>query len=85
MKLEWKQLWDAMDARPDDWIETTEDMYWEMLEVVPPRAQLSGRFLVGEAKTHNNEGKAVYACFRQAGTQFFAKHMTVNEFMKEVR
>jgi hypothetical protein len=29
--LEWKELWDAMDANPNEWIPTTEAMYWEML------------------------------------------------------
>ena len=38
-KLEWEALWDAMEANPSEWIPTTEAMYWEMLEAVPPRAQ----------------------------------------------
>ena len=46
--LEWQPLWDAMDARPTEWIETTEQMWWDMLECVPPRAQAGSRFLVGE-------------------------------------
>ena len=29
--LEWKELWDAMDANPEQWIPTTKNMYWEML------------------------------------------------------
>ena len=80
VKLEWKELWDAMDAAPDAWIETTEGMYWHMLEVVPPRAQLGDRFLVGEPLRHNEEGKAVHACFKEIGPQFFAKNMTVEQF-----
>lgn len=78
--LEWQTLWDAMDAAPDAWIETTEDMFWQMLECVPPRAQHPDRFLVGEAKTHNEEGKAVHACFKEVLGQYFAKHMTVEHF-----
>lgn len=46
--LEWQPLWDAMDAKPDEWIPTTEAMYYRMLEVVPPRAHSLGAFLVGE-------------------------------------
>lgn len=79
-KLEWAQLWAAMDALPDDWIRTTDSMYQNMLEVLPPRAQAGARFLVGEAKTHNAEGKAVYACFKKDGDSYFAKHMTVEQF-----
>lgn len=47
-KLEWQALWDAMEAAPDAWIPTTENMWWQMLEVLPPRAQTRGAFLVGE-------------------------------------
>ena len=78
--LEWADLWAAMDAAPADWIETTERMFWNMLEVLPPRAQKRGRFLVGEARRHNAEGKGVYACFKQTGDRYFAKHLTVEEF-----
>ena len=31
MKLEWQNLWDAMEANPSEWIETTQKMYWDML------------------------------------------------------
>lgn len=79
-KLEWQELWDAMDASPEAWIETTEKMYWNMLECVPPRAQLGDRFLVGEALRHDAEGKAVHSCFKEVGSQFFAKNMTVEHF-----
>lgn len=79
-KLEWAQLWAAMDALPDDWIQTTRDMYFQMLECVPPRAQVGGLFLVGEAKTHNAEGKAVHACFKEVCNKYFAKQMTIAEF-----
>lgn len=79
-KLEWADLWSAMDASPNDWIPTTEDMWWHMLEALPPRATRTGMFLVGEPKTHNQEGKAVHACFRRVGTDYSAKHMTIAEF-----
>ena len=79
-KLEWTPLWDAMKASPDAWIPTTESMYWQMLECLPPRAHSGSRFLVGEAERHNEEGKAVHACFRQVGSDFFAKYMTVEHF-----
>lgn len=78
--LEWAPLWDAMDSRPGEWIPTTEDMYWKMLECVPPRAQRREAFLVGEPQRHNAEGQAVHACFRQVGAEYSAKYMTVQEF-----
>lgn len=88
--LEWSDLWEAMDASPDAWIPTTEDMYFEMRDCLPPRTMSGGRFLVGEPKTHNAEGKAVHACFRMTGTisdgtaRFYAKHMTVSQFWEMI-
>jgi hypothetical protein len=81
--LEWKELWDAMDANPSEWIPTTEKMYWDMLEVLPPRKMIGEQFLVGEANDHNDNGEAVYACFTKHGDTYKAKHLTVNEFMAE--
>lgn len=78
--LEWSDLWAAMDASPDAWVHTTEAMYWQMLEFLPPRADAGNRFLVGEPKTHNAEGKAVHACFWERDGSYFAKHMTVEQF-----
>jgi len=83
-KLEWQALWDAMDANPDQWIPTTESMYWEMLEVLPPRKQFRGAFLVGEASNHNSEGYPVYSCFNRIGDDFYAKSMTLSQFNQEV-
>lgn len=83
--LEWAELWAAMDAAPAEWIETTERMYFEMLECVPPRAMRHDSFLVGEPKTHNERGEAVHACFSRIGVTFHAKHMTVAEFQRGPR
>ena len=82
-KLESQALWDAMDASPDQWIETTEEMYWDMLEVLPPRKMIGGNFLVGEALRHNSKGEAVYSCFAKFGDTYKAKNLTVAEFMRE--
>jgi len=78
--LEWQALWDAMDARPDDWIPTTEHMFWKMLECLPPRAQNGRAFLVGEPLRHDEHGHTVHACFRQTGNEYHAKNMTVAQF-----
>ena len=81
--LEWNELWDAMDANPQEWIPTTEAMYWQMLEVLPPRKMLGQNFLVGEANCHNAEGEAVYSCFTKFGDTYKAKHLTLRGFMSE--
>lgn len=81
--LVWAELWAAMDANPDQWIETTEAMYWEMLEVLPPQKMLGENFMVGEPLRHNAEGEAVHACFTKFGETYKAKNMTLKEFMAE--
>ena len=81
--LEWNELWDAMDASPSEWIPTTEAMYWQMLEVLPPRKMLGQNFLVGEAARSNGEGEAVYSCFTKFGDTYKAKNLTLAEFMAE--
>lgn len=82
-KLEWQALWDAMDTNPDQWIETTESMYWAMLEVLPPRKMIGRNFMVGEPLRHNSEGKAVHACFTKFGDTYKAKNLTLEQFMRE--
>jgi hypothetical protein len=79
-KLEWQPLWDAMEAAPDAWIDTTEAMYWQMLEVLPPRAHAGGAFLVGEPLRSNSKGESVYSCFTRIGDNFRARNLTVKQF-----
>jgi hypothetical protein len=79
-KLEWSALWKAMQCYPDAWIETTESMYYDMLNAVPPRCHNSCRFMVGEPHHHNEQGETVYASFRVQGERYFAKYQTVNEY-----
>jgi len=81
--LEWQALWDAMDANPDTWIPTTEAMYWEMLEVLPPRKMIGENFMVGEPLRHDSQGHAVHACFTKFGNTYKARNMTLNQFMAE--
>lgn len=78
--LVWADLWAAMDANPTRWIPTTSEMYWEMLECLPPRMMGKGGFLVGEANNHNADGESVHACFVQHGDSFEARYMTCAEF-----
>jgi len=82
--LEWAQLWAAMDAKPLEWMPTTEAMYWDMLECVPPRAQHRGAFLVGEPLRHNEQGQALHACFKQIGDKYFARNLTLEQFRSEI-
>jgi hypothetical protein len=76
----WNELWDAMKETPSAWIETTEKMYWDMLECLPPKRMESRKFLVGEADHHNEQGEAVFACFKKVGVKFFSRYLTIAQF-----
>lgn len=78
--LEWQPLWDAMDTNPNAWIPTTEKMYWEMLECLPPRAMTQNAFLVGEPLRSNEHGESVYSCFTRTGENYRARNLTVKQF-----
>lgn len=81
--LEWSPLWAAMKAAPHAWILTTDAMYDEMLNVLPPRAMRRNVFLVGEAERHNEKGQAVYACFKRSAGAVYATYMSHAEFITE--
>lgn len=80
--LVWKELWDAMDQTPYPWVLTTQEMFEEMLNILPPRNMGAGAFLVGEPQRHNDQGEGVYACFAQVagGSLYQARYMTNQEF-----
>ena len=44
--------------RPIKWIETTEEKYNEMMNVLPPAVMMVGGFLVGEPWDHDGENHA---------------------------
>lgn len=83
--LEWAPLWVAMKADwkagRETWHATTEAMYDDMLNVLPPAAQRPYEFLVGEEWTHTDDGQGVFACFRwRRGDTPTARYMTLRQF-----
>lgn len=68
---------------PITWTETTEDTYWEMLEILPPAAMARGGFLVGEPMDHHAvSGQPRFAGYIQRGQLFFeaSRPLTEAEF-----
>jgi hypothetical protein len=84
LPLVWKPLWDAMRSSPAAWIPTTEEMYWDMLEALPPLCMSRGAFLMSEADHTNANNDEVYACFSRKSDEYFARYMTKQEFVNEV-
>lgn len=41
--------------------EVTEQMYWDMLEVLPPVRQVTNAFLVGEPTDHGKDMRGTFA------------------------
>jgi hypothetical protein len=78
--VEWSPLWAAMKDTPDKWILTTKHMFFEMLGAMPPTRQRQRSFLVGEPARHNDNGVAVYSCFKIQGGRVYAKDMTIAEY-----
>ena len=87
--LEWSALWNAVEVennaalaenREPRLIPTTETMFHEMLNVVPPAAMSSGQFLVGETVYHDANGADVYRAFFQYGKRYGSRLATLREF-----
>lgn len=79
--------WCANKARKQDsevtWLQTTEERYWEMLEVLPPAYMGNGGFMVGEPTDHHAvNGRPRFAAFKQKGDQYWesSRPMTIQEF-----
>lgn len=76
----WGELWSAMKenylAGNEKWVETTEEMYDEQLNVLPPEEWEHGSFLVGEAWNHNSNNESVYACFMRFDGRYYARYLT---------
>ena len=82
--FEYSALFQIMDAHPRQWVPTTEKMYYDMLEVLPPvKSRSDGGwtgFLMGEPVNHDAWGDAIYSAYICVDGKFYAQNMTVKEF-----
>ena len=72
---------------PITWTETTEEKFWDMLEVLPPAARFNGGFLVGEPWDHHAiTGQPRFAAYREQFDKFYvaSRPMTRTEFRAEL-
>lgn len=70
-----------------NWIETTEDDYWEMLGVLPPERHHNGWFLVGEpADLDPITGGERFQAYRRTNSTFerSERAITIDEFMAAI-
>jgi hypothetical protein len=70
-----------------NWIETTEDDYWDMLGVLPPERRRNGWFLVGEPVDSDPvTGNERFQAYRQTGVTFerSERAITIDEFMAAI-
>jgi len=79
-------LWDEMrrrfDAGDRSWIPTTEEMYHEMLNVLPPAYWRGGVFAVGEPWRHTGDNRPIFACFRASHGAHSARYATLAEVIQ---
>lgn len=71
---------------PIEWKETTEEQYWEMLEVLPPAYMNKAGFLVGEPWDHHAiTGLPRFQAFIGKAGKFHvaSRPMTIPEFKQE--
>lgn len=64
------------------WIEIGSDEYWWFLECLPPIYQDSKGFVNSEPYIHNPEGKPLYLGVIETNHQYFAKLVTLAEFIE---
>jgi hypothetical protein len=70
------ELWKAGDK---SWIEVSERIYWDQLEVLPPAAMTRVAFAVGEPWNHDGEG-AVHTMYIEVGGRFFCRNDHLRDF-----
>lgn len=65
----------------------SQEEYWDMLEALPPRRWECGVFLVGEANSHTESGRATYTAYeKRNGRHYrFNDDMTVSEFERLIK
>lgn len=82
--FEYSALFQLMDATPRQWVPTTEKMFYDMLEAIPPvaygKAENWTGFLMGEPVTHDTQGDAIYSAYIRVDDNFYAQNMTVKDF-----
>lgn len=80
---EWSKEKAALQDRPVEWSETTEEQYFEQLEVLPPACMHGGGFLVGEPADHHAvTGQPRFAAYLRRGKRCLtaSRAMTRDEF-----
>jgi hypothetical protein len=83
MKLTKSELWEAMDKDHSKWVETDEETYWDMLEMLPPIKMIKGAFVFLEPLRTDSQGYTVHACFKTVKGRFYGRYMNVPDFDKE--
>lgn len=79
--------WFAKPEGDNHWTPTTEYMWNNQLNSLPPRATGGGAFLVGEAWNHTSGAvnEAIYACFACINGKFYARYLTLKMFRAETQ
>jgi hypothetical protein len=70
-------------TQPLEWLDSTEEQYWEMLGCVPPIRQSAIGFLVGEAYDHRSpNGDPRYMAYIRRDGRYYrsSRPMTTAEF-----
>jgi len=82
-RFQWMQ---DRSLSPREGQEVEEDIYYEMLDVLPPARMKGGAFLVGEPYDFNEKGEYTYECFdSKKGKYYYVGKMSKREFDEMIR
>jgi len=80
---DWSQKKEQEQRTHIEFVDVTEEVYWQMLECLPPRKMRNGCFLVGEPMDHMaSSGEATYSMYVKKGNTFqeSSRAVTIAEF-----
>lgn len=69
--IDWDNSGETFTHYVKDGDEIDSDMYTYFLELVPPKFQGNGNFLMGEPYSENEQGKTLYMAFTERDGKFY--------------
>ena len=61
-----------------DEVEITQEVYWHMLEVLPPAFFTGNTFVMREALTSHSDGRIISSKYTQRGERYYHKYVAID-------
>ena len=69
----------SADQLKSEWLRTSEEDYYQMLECLPPIRWTGKCFMVGECMTSTRDGD-IYECFIQVNNKYYKRPALIDTF-----